>query len=334
MQALKFNKILDYYKFKRQQIRLQSIVSAVFDDKPQGLCAKEIKPVYFLGTKHVSSYKLGGTYPLEALKKMRIKTRERWGVDLGQLHDSILIFVKHGLPDNLEQIKSNRNKIIIDMRDNFIEADGALNPDFAGRDLADVLLFPNQVLLDKFLSIKPTTSKCVVLYGFCDPAITSFFKKQKLNRGDALNCCYFGFNYNVDVSKVEDVKALPKIHMIPLTEFNFDEYVSHLLRFNMHIDYRPINRDSMYKPLTKILIAAQCEANIMIQKSARVLELLPADYPYLIEGDDVAGALRRAQDTYATPQWFQALEVMAKIRREYSFNNHMYSLIEILKELS
>src|SRR3989338_7463780 len=99
---------------------------------------------------------------------MKAKVYTGWNVPPEDLRNSILVYVKHGIPANIKEIKANGNKIIVDMQDNFIEEDGALNPDFIGRDVADCLMFPNQALLDKFLSIKPTTSKCQIFYGFCD----------------------------------------------------------------------------------------------------------------------------------------------------------------------
>lgn len=329
-----YKKIRDYLLFKKEQFNNRQSIKSVFTVHPSGFQPLSIKPVYFYGSYGLSAFKIGGTYPLEALKMLKARVYSGWNVPLESLKDSILVFVKHGIPANIKEIKAHGNKIIVDMQDNFIEKDGALRPDFIGRDVADYLIFPNQALLDKFLSIKPTTSKCLVFRGFCDPAISAIFKRKKTLLLRELKCCYFGFKLNLSLDKIAETEKIFKVDMIPLTEFNFNQCVEQLRHFNLHVDLRPVNADSMYKPLMKVLIAAECRSNILIEKSPRVLEILPADYPYLIENNDLGSAMRRVKESYGTPVWDKALGEMADIREKYSFNNHMHRFVELLKNLS
>ena len=309
-------------------------IKSVFTVRPQRFRPHHIKPVYFYGSYDLSSFKITGAYPLEALKMLKVKAYSGWNVPPEDLKNSILVFVKRGMPASIKKIKANGNRIIIDMQDNFIENDGALNPNFIGRDVADYLLFPNQALLDKFLSIKPTTSKCLVFHGFCDPVISAIFKKKKKSFLPGLRCCYFGFKFNLSLDKIGQAEKIFKIEVIPLTESNFNQWVEQLRHFNLHIDLRPVSEDNLYKPLTKVSIAAECRSNILIEKSARVLEMLPEDYPYLIENNDLETAMRRAKETYGTPVWDRALEMMADVREKYSFSNHMQKFIGLLQSLS
>lgn len=329
-----YKKILHYWRYKKEQYYNRQSIKSVFNVRPQGFQPQRIKPVYFYGSYDLSSFKIGGIYPLEALKMMKIKVYSGWNVPPEDLKNSILVFVKHRIPANIREIKANGNKIIIDMQDNFIEKDGALNPDFIGRDVADYLLFPNRALLNKFLSIKPTTSKCLVFYGFCDPAIAAIFKRKGKLSLQGLKCCYFGFKFNLSLDKISQAEKIFKIEVIPLTEFNFNQWVEHLRHFNLHIDLRPVSDDNLYKPLTKLLIAAECRSNILIERSARVLEILPEDYPYLIENNDLESAMRRVKETYGTPVWDKALEMMADVCEKHSFNDHMQRFIQLLKSLS
>lgn len=281
-----------------------------------------------------SSFKLGGYYLIHALNQMGIKSYSGEHVAAGNLRDAILVFVKDNIPENLDELKANNNKIVIDMRDNFILKNGALHPDFIGRDAADYLIFPNQALLDKFLSINDTTSNCIVLYGFADPAITSLFLRKGYRKRSRLKCCYFGFNNNLFLQPIENAEDITSVELIPLTESNFDECVEKLYEFNMHIDFRQNEYANEYKPLTKILIAAQCASNIIIKKSPRVLEMLPVDYPFLIDENNLESIMKKAAALFNKKEWEDALKVMEGIRKEFSFQNHINEFINILEKLS
>jgi len=293
------------------------------------------KPVYFFGNYKLSSFKLGGQYLISALNQFGIKAESGENTGPEKLHDAILVFVKECIPENLEELKTNGNKIIIDIQDNFIHRKGALYPDFIGRDIADYLIFPNQALLDRFLAIKDTISNCIVLYGFADPAITSYFIRTGKQTLDTLRCCYFGFDYNLDIESFKNTGQLLKIERIPLTEFNFTEHVKKLRNFNMHIDIRQNKRDEAYKPLTKVFIAAQCSSNIIIRRSPRVLEVLPDDYPFLVDDkNDPQSIMERAYALYNKNQWNDSLAFMDEVNNRFSFQNHIIKFIEILQKLS
>ncbi|OGW79989.1 MAG: hypothetical protein A3G33_04960 [Omnitrophica bacterium RIFCSPLOWO2_12_FULL_44_17] len=298
-------------------------------------CKKKIKPVYFYGNFNLASFKLGGVYMIEALRRLEIPARSGQQIDPLRLRDSIIVCVRENFPDNLPALKANGNKIIIDMRDNFFHDWGALNPDFVGRDIADYLIFPNQALLDKFLSIKPTTSNCVVLYGFADLAISTFFRQNGYKKISQLKCCYFGFKYNLDSGILQFLKNKYGVEAIPLTEFSFDRCFPALRHHNMHIDFRPESNDGLYKPLTKILIAAECRSHILIKDSPRIRELLPSDYPFLVnEKNNAEAAIEKAYHMFGTVEWDFSLGIMDRVREMCSFQNHVTVFVTILEKLS
>jgi hypothetical protein len=82
------------------------------------------------------------------------------------------------------------------------------------------------------------------------------------------------------------------------------------------------------------LIAAECRSNIITRKTPRVLELLPNDYPLLIENDNIEDAIETAHSIYNTDAWEYALSVMGKIRDNCSLINHINKYIKILDDLS
>ncbi|MFC1814230.1 hypothetical protein ACFL03_16225 [Thermodesulfobacteriota bacterium] len=326
-----FYHFLLHFYFFRNVRNARKIIPYILKGRKTIFCNTKINPVYFFGTFGLSSFKLGGVYLIEALRRIGVNARSGRNIPAGTIHDSIIVFVKAGFPEDLRSIKSNQNKIIIDVRDNYCSDYGVLNPDFAGRDIADLLIFPNQALLDRFLEIGSTSSNCLVLYGYPDPAITYFFQQNGYKKINELKSCYFGFDYNLDIQKVNNLQKRMSIDIIPLSEFNFNKYLPKLRDVNMHIDWNPIQENCLYKPLTKILIAAECRSNIIIKKTPRVLEVLPSDYPFLVEDNDLETIMERAYTIFNTKQWEDALSVMDSIREKYSFYNHMEQFIDVLK---
>ena len=293
-----------------------------------------VRPVVFFGSYRLSSFKLGGLYPVEALRRMGINARTGEKVPAASLRDAILVYVKERIPADLRSLKILGNRIVIDIRDNPINPDGALNPEFVGRDVADLLIFPNRALHDAFVAIRPTGSRCKVLYGFADPEITLSLERHGIHNTGELRACYFGFPDNLDAVLLASARGIVPIEKIPLTDADFRRHLPRLGRYNLHVDLRPRVADTLYKPLTKVLIAAECRSNIIIERSPRALELLPADYPFLVDGNDAAAAFKRARALFGTPAWDRSLAVMERIRQEYSFEQHMRELLSILGRFS
>lgn len=324
---------LQYFYFSRNARNARKIIPYIFRGRKTIRCSNKISPVYFFGRFGLSSFKLGGVYLIEALRRVGINARSGIDVPVDTIRESIIVFVRGKLPENLESIKSNQNKIIIDVRDNYFEDYGVLNPDFVGRDIADLVIFPNQALLDRFIEIDSTSSRCVVLYGYPDPAITYFFQQNGYKRIDELRSCYFGFDFNLDLHKMKNLQKRLHIDIIPLSEFSFTKYLNSLRDYNIHIDWNPVQDNCLYKPLTKVLIASECRSNIIIKKTPRVLEILPSDYPFLVEDNDLGAMVEHAYTIFNTQQWEDALSVMDSIREKYSFHNHMERFIDVLKEI-
>ncbi len=292
----------------------------------------DMRPVYFYGNFKLSSFKLGGTYIIEGLKLRGIRACSGHRVPVERVRDAIVVFVREKIPRDLAAIRANNNAIVIDMRDNFIEEWGALRSDFVGRDAADCLIFPNEALKKAFLAAGPTSARCKVLYGFADPRIATFFAGAGYASLDGPRCCYFGFSQNLDKAMVDSQQARERVNVIPLTEKNFDTCVPMLRDFNLHLDVRP--SDNQYKPLTKVLIAAECRSHIIMRESPRVLELLPAHYPFLFRGDGLGEAIRLAYEAFRTPRWDKALRAMDSVRERHSYSHHLDRFVQILEELS
>jgi hypothetical protein len=297
--------------------------------KKQGVphSTREIKPVYFFGRYGSIGFKLGGSYLIEGLKMAGIRANPGYHASIETVRDSILIFVKE--PPTIEPavLKRNGNKIVIDMRDNFFYLSNS-----AGSllDFTDYIILANKNLLNRMSSIRENIPRSVVFYGFADPAISVLFRKYGHRTFSRIEGCYFGYERNLDFGMLKILQEKIPVTVIPMSPNSIEK----LTDFNMHIDLRENIEENMYKPLTKVLIAAECNSNIILEKTPRILELLPHDYPFFVSRNNQEYTAKQTEIRFGSPEWTYALSIMAGIREKYTFHNHIASFIKMLEELS
>ncbi|MCM8820989.1 MAG: hypothetical protein NC932_03460 [Candidatus Omnitrophica bacterium] len=288
---------------------------------------KDIRPVYFLGRYSSVAFKLGGLYIIEALRKAGIKAFSGYYASSGEIRNSIIVIIKKLYGKfNILKLKENGNIVVFDIRDNYDILNGTNNL----IDISDYLIFPNQVFLNEILRIKNKLPESTVLYGYADPAISTVFSVDRYEKFEEITSCYFGYRVNVDLEILEILQKEIPVTIISSKLKNIDK----LVNFNMHIDIRKKKEEDLYKPLTKILIAAECSSNIILEKTPRVLEILPDDYPFFISRNNIEDEVKRIKSLFNTEKWDYGLSVMATIREKYTFRNHIQSFIKILEELS
>lgn len=289
---------------------------------------KNIKPVFFLGRYNKLSFKLGGLYIIEGLREYGIKAFSGYYMPEKNIRNSIVVIVRnlYGKFDILK-LKEKGNIIVFDIRDGYSAILKDVNHLI---DLSDCLIFPNSCFLNEMLKRKKTLPKSVVLYGYADPAISALFHRGWYKTFEDITLCYFGDIANVDFKILGILQREIPVEIIPATLENMNK----LVNFNMHIDIRKNKEDDLFKPLTKILIAAECDSNIIIEKTPRTLEILPDDYPFFISRNNIEEETKRIKSLFNTEEWKYGLSVMADIRKKYTFRNHIQSFIKILEELS
>ncbi|MCX8082791.1 MAG: hypothetical protein N3D17_05295 [bacterium] len=297
--------------------------------KYQRLCRlkKDIKPVYFFGPYKSISFKLGGSYILEALRQSGIKAYSGYYTNVDSIYDSIVVIVQRISEEiDVMKLKKNGNRIIFDIHDAY-----CLWKEETYRliDIADFIIYPNRTLVDEISKDKKKTY--TVLYGYADPAIYILFREKKYKNFDTIKCCYFGYKRNAEMKILNKLQKEISLTLLPSSL----ESIKKLTDFNMHIDVRKdkVKDDILYKPLTKILIAAECNSNIIVEKTPRTLEILPEDYPFFISKDKIEEDIKRIKSLFGTEKWRYGLSVMADIRNKYTFSYHLQSFIKILEGL-
>ncbi len=92
---------------------------------------------------------------------------------------------------------------------------------------------------------------------------------------------------------------------------------------NFHYAVRPPMKEHVYKPFMKGIIAATCNANMLVHKDdGDALHYLGEDYPYLIKENPteevVMRYMRKAREEFGGEVWRFGLEKMARLRETFS----------------
>lgn len=136
---------------------------------------------------------------------------------------------------------------------------------------------------------------------------------------------YFGELLNTIRS--EEIERLVDFNLVD-TSRQGDAWIGELGRYNFHYAFRQSRGIDGAKPFLKGFVAAQCGANMMIQKSAGDASFyLGADYPYLMPDDagpaEIAEGLRHARDTLGGPEWRHGREIMREVAARSSVEHVM-----------
>lgn len=101
------------------------------------------------------------------------------------------------------------------------------------------------------------------------------------------------------------------------------DWMDELPDHNLHYAVRKKRKIDGHKPFLKGFVAAQCGANIMIQKnSGDSLFYLGDDYPFLLSENpdetEIVSTLEKTSFLYGGPEWRYGLEIMRDVREKSS----------------
>lgn len=208
----------------------------------------------------------------------------------------------------LEELKNKKNKLVFDPVDAFLPAEKA--------HFADVIVAASRSALLDYS--KMFNNKHIALVDHhVDPRIR---RVDWSNRPNGLQIGYFGELVNAyHTQRIEKLVDFIQVD----TNRQSNGWLDKLPSYNMHYAVRQIEQIDHYKPFLKGFTAAHCNSNIMIQSSQREAVLwLGQDYPYLLKGKvteaKVLKMLNRIKDSYETPEWDYALEIMAAVKEKTS----------------
>lgn len=111
-----------------------------------------------------------------------------------------------------------------------------------------------------------------------------------------------------------------------------------LSQYRLHYGVRAVSKDprrTVFKPLTKAANAAACGANIVINRDAHdVVDLLGADYPYLVDADDddtIIEVFEHARRGADGSDWIKARKAMDDLAAQLSPESIARQLGHILR---
>jgi hypothetical protein len=98
-----------------------------------------------------------------------------------------------------------------------------------------------------------------------------------------------------------------------LPAFNFHHAVRSTIASEVNPDLR-----RQYKPFTKGMIAAACNANVLVNEQVDdAVDFLTRDYPYLIRSNDASAiedGFRKAREEFGGPEWRRGLKIMQAMK--------------------
>lgn len=130
---------------------------------------------------------------------------------------------------------------------------------------------------------------------------------QKTEKTQNIDFCYCG-ERRTFIRFSEDVN-----------NYKFSEQNLELVScYNCHTSYRIPNKK--FKPNTKISLAANCNSNILINKSSGGVETLPPEYTYICEDNKKSFLymISFIKEDFESKNWFENLKIMEWYKEKYS----------------
>ena len=187
--------------------------------------------------------------------------------NINKLKNGIVVVVKWLIEDDLKTLKDNGNIIIHDVQDLWKTYDRATYP----VDILDAAVSTTRTVYEDLKERYPSF-KAVHIYHPCD------LEHQRAQQ-EVFKVGFIGEpKYNLTFRK-----QLRECFNIGIVKWDFTQHSS---LYNCHLNLRPNYKEKGYfSPNSKVATAAACQTNIVAFPETNVQDLLPSDYPYLVEED-------------------------------------------------
>lgn len=197
--------------------------------------------------------------------------------------NSILIFVgnftgRYSISlDELQRLKLNNNKIILDVVDKLTYLNLYLEKETSYYHILDGVIFPNKFSENHFM--QDLSCKSTTIYHQYDSRLTD----SPIDKSQDFGVCYVGVVYQDPYfMNPPDWLDITNIGVMPDVNKMFEI----LRKYPIHFSHRSSNiQDFYFKPSTKISIAAATNSTFITSKDKTVVELLGEDYPLYINED-------------------------------------------------
>ncbi len=258
------------------------------------------RPVVFVKYFDKGSTVLGAHQMETALREAGVKSRTIYASQLGDVSDSILVFIKKGQVHHLLGARARGNLLVLDVQDTL-----CFKRRLKNRWLYHGIIFRSQRPMDDYGNGSALPTKIYLQWN----------PNYRPNRvGDQeFRLAYFG-----DPRSFGHWGQLDGVPCIPEQRF-FEEAPN----YNCHISIRRAPREVLFKPTCKVSTAAACHANLITTRDAASVEVLGSDYPYYTEPDaaSVRQAIERARASFGGAAWRAGLERMRAVEESHALGN-------------
>lgn len=251
--------------------------------------------------------------------------------DVANIKDSIVVIFKHIISDTeIEILKKNNNKIVMDVVDEFI------------RPNTNVIDLYDYSKLDGIIS---RVKKVVDDYQFPDNLAVVYIPHHWDIRLQDFQVSHESINYKPALisNDLRDMPHLQYLHDTKMLDFHmnfgfdsFSNYISTFLKYNIHYNVR--NTDSLaykFKPATKLVTAAALNTPLITNYDWAMRDLIPEDYPFLIQDtslDSIVNVINNI-DKVSNSQYNYALEILADVKYKTALVNLVPAYINFFKQL-
>lgn len=270
------------------------------------------RPVVFVKYFDKGSTVLGAHQMADGLAERGVETRVIYAGEIGDVRDSILIFIKTSKLPDLWRAKRQGNALVLDVQDTL-----SLKKRLKNQRFFDGVIFRSQKPLDDYA--QP---------GF--KAANIYLQWNPRFRPNVVGDAEFKLAYLGDPRSFTLWGEIPDLPCIGEDRF-FDECTE----YNCHISIRVPPREVLYKPTCKVATAAACHANLITTRDEATLELLGEDYPYYTEPDaaSVQQAIAKARESFGTDVWRAGLEKMRAVKESHHIDRILDQYVEYLSGL-
>lgn len=247
--------------------------------------------------------------------------------------NSILVFVgnftgRYSISlDELQRLKLNNNKIILDVVDKLTYLNLYLEKETPYYHILDGVIFPNKFSENHFM--QDLSCKSTTIYHQYDSRLTD----SPINKSQDFGVCYVGVVYQdpyfmnppdwLDITNIGIMSDVNKMFEI-------------LRKYPIHFSHRSSNiQDFYFKPSTKISIAAATNSTFITSKDKTVVELLGEDYPLYINEDisKTNKLVDHLKIEFGKDNLNQYIQLLKPIKEKLNINNICKEYIKFFNKL-
>jgi len=218
------------------------------------------------------------------------------------VRNSVIIIVKE-MRRELRQLKEQGNKLIFDIVDNSKVWENGLTSNIR---FLDGCIFPNERLVNEWQE-----------KGYEFPERWAVIEHHWDYRFEPNAAEDFSPVCICTHTQIPDV--VHELGVDCITEGNgWDGLFKDALNYNLHIGVYRDDMDYMHKPATKLITAAGCMCNVILQRTPSNMALLPDHYPYYVDSEkEIPEMLEKCRrDYYEDGQetWMKALQMIEEVQ--------------------